>query len=49
LITGIIALIGGDPANGIPKVLEALGIILLGFFANDALKAAGVSNEPPVS
>lgn len=50
LITGIIALIGGDPANGIPKVLEAFGIILLGFFANDAIKAvSGGTSEPPVS
>lgn len=37
LIMGISSLISGDTPTGIKNVLEALGIILVGFFAKDAI------------
>lgn len=42
LIMGISSLITGDTNNGIKQTLEAVGLILVGFFAKDA-----VSPTPP--
>lgn len=45
LIMGISSLIAGDTTNGIKQTLEAVGLILVGFFAKDAASTPQVT--PP--
>lgn len=42
LVTGVTFFISGNVAEGITKILEAVGIILVGYFAKDA----GGTSEP---
>ncbi len=46
LIMGISALISGDTNTGIKNILEALGIILVGFFAKDAASTSTPTPAP---